>query len=397
MAVSLPSVARDLRLSVVLGLAGAIGLGVARFGYALVLPDMRQSLGWSYADAGFMNTANAAGYLLGAFSAALVVRALGSFRTLMAGAVLCVVALALSGLTADFALLSIARFLGGVGAAFGFVAGGVMAAAIASRHARRGAFLLSLFYIGPGIGIFATGLLVPLLLDHLGAGSWPSAWLAMAGVALAFTLALLLARGESVEARRATQEGRTPLRPMLVLLAAYLVFGAGYIGYTTFMIAWVQTSGGSALLQALFWSTIGVGAILSPWAFSPVIGRHRGGRAFAALAAATAASAALPLLSIATPLLLLSAFVFGGALTSTVASTTAFVRNNYPATQLPGAIGAMTTAFGLGQVLGPVATGHVTDLIGGLAAGLWVSVGLLALCALTALLQRDFGRERVTD
>ncbi|MGE0213569.1 MAG: YbfB/YjiJ family MFS transporter [Parvibaculaceae bacterium] len=387
-----PSIARDLRLSVVLGLAGAIGLGVARFGYALVLPDMRQSLGWSYADAGFMNTANAAGYLIGAFSAALMVRMLGSFRTLMAGAVTCIIALALSGLTADFTLLSIARFLGGVGAAFGFVAGGVMAAAIASRHARRGSFLLSLFYIGPGIGIFTTGLIVPLLLDHLGPGSWESAWLAMAAVALVFTVALLLARGESVEATRATQRGRTPLTPMLALLSAYLVFGAGYIGYTTFMIAWVQTSGGSALLQSFFWSTIGIGAMLSPWVFSPVIARYRGGLAFAALAAATVVSSALPLLSIATPVLLVSAFVFGGALTSVVASTTAFVRNNYPAAQLPGAIGAMTTAFGLGQVLGPVATGHITDLIGGLAAGLWVSVGLLAACSLVALLQRDFGR-----
>lgn len=386
------ALARDLRLSVVLGLAGAIGLGVARFGYALVLPDMRRSLGWSYADAGFMNTANAAGYLLGAFSAALVVRALGSFRTLMAGAVLCVVALALSGLTADFALLSVARFLAGVGAAFGFVAGGVMAAAIASRHARRGAFLLSLFYIGPGIGIFATGLLVPLLLDHLGPGSWELAWLAMAGVTLAFTLALLLARGESVAASRTAQEGRTPLLPMLALLAAYLVFGAGYIGYATFMIAWVQTSGGGALLQAVFWSTLGIGAMLSPWLSSPVITRWRGGLPFAVLAAATVVAAALPLLSIATPLLLLSAFVFGGALTSVVASTTAFVRENYPARQLPGAIGAMTTAFGIGQVMGPVATGHVTDLIGGLGAGLWVSAGLLAICSLVALLQRDFGR-----
>lgn len=386
------SIQRDLRLSVVLGLAGAIGLGVARFGYALVLPDMRQSLGWSYADAGFMNTANAAGYLLGAFSAALLVRSLGSFRTLMAGAVACVVALALSGLTGDFALLSAVRFLAGLGAAFGFVAGGVMAAAIASRHPRQGSFLLSLFYVGPGIGIFTTGLLVPLLLDHLGPGSWESAWLAMATVALAFTVALLPARGESVEAGRATQEGRTPLKPMLALLAAYLVFGAGYIGYTTFMIAWVQTSGGSAPLQALFWSTIGLGAISSPWAFSPVIARYRGGLAFAALSAATTVSSAMPLLSIATPVLLLSAFIFGGTLTSTVASTTAFVRNNYPARQLPGAIGAMTTAFGLGQVLGPVATGHITDLIGGLAAGLWVSASLLAVCSLVALLQRDFGR-----
>jgi hypothetical protein len=47
--------------------AGAhVGLGIGRFAYALVLPDMRDTLGWSYSSAGFMNTVNAGGYLAGA-------------------------------------------------------------------------------------------------------------------------------------------------------------------------------------------------------------------------------------------------------------------------------------------------------------------------------------------
>jgi hypothetical protein len=32
---------------VILSLAAAIGLGICRFAYSLVLPDMRDSLGWS--------------------------------------------------------------------------------------------------------------------------------------------------------------------------------------------------------------------------------------------------------------------------------------------------------------------------------------------------------------
>jgi len=52
-----------------LALAPAIGLGIGRFAYSLVLPDMRDSLQWSYSAAGFMNTVNAAGYLAGALGA----------------------------------------------------------------------------------------------------------------------------------------------------------------------------------------------------------------------------------------------------------------------------------------------------------------------------------------
>src|SRR6516162_3185694 len=39
-----------------LAIAPAIGIGICRFAYALVLPDMRDSLGWSYSVAGVMNT-----------------------------------------------------------------------------------------------------------------------------------------------------------------------------------------------------------------------------------------------------------------------------------------------------------------------------------------------------
>lgn len=52
---------RDVRTVLILALAPAIRLGIARFAYALILPDMRASFGRSYAETGFMNTINAAG------------------------------------------------------------------------------------------------------------------------------------------------------------------------------------------------------------------------------------------------------------------------------------------------------------------------------------------------
>ena len=62
--------AHPARLILILSLAPTVGLGIGRFAYSLVLPDMRDSLQWSYSAAGFMNTINAAGYLAGALVAA---------------------------------------------------------------------------------------------------------------------------------------------------------------------------------------------------------------------------------------------------------------------------------------------------------------------------------------
>ena len=49
-----------------LAMAPAVSNGFARFAYALILPAMRADLGWTYSMAGWINTANAIGYLLGA-------------------------------------------------------------------------------------------------------------------------------------------------------------------------------------------------------------------------------------------------------------------------------------------------------------------------------------------
>src|SRR6478752_4621131 len=118
------------RLILILSLTPTVGLGIGRFAYSLVLPDMRDALGWSYSAAGFMNTVNAAGYLAGALVASKLVDRFGLSAAIRWGTVASLVALAISGLSANFAVLSFARLLIGFSAALAFVAGGALAAMI---------------------------------------------------------------------------------------------------------------------------------------------------------------------------------------------------------------------------------------------------------------------------
>src|SRR4030088_514168 len=91
-----PLYAHPARLILILSLAPVVGLGIGRFAYTLVLPDMRDSLGWSYSAAGFMNTVNAAGYLAGALVAARLIQRFGLSAAVRWSTLACVVALALS-------------------------------------------------------------------------------------------------------------------------------------------------------------------------------------------------------------------------------------------------------------------------------------------------------------
>ena len=193
------------RLILMLALSPTISLGISRFAYSLVLPDMRDTLGWSYSAAGFMNTVNAAGYLAGALLAARLARKFGLFPLVQAGTLACVVSLALCALSGDFVLLGFARMLAGLGAAVSFVAGGALAATLAQSEPERSSLLLSLFYAGPGLGILISGLASPFLLQALGPGSWWAVWLALAAIASALALPLLVTRidrAASLECRR---------------------------------------------------------------------------------------------------------------------------------------------------------------------------------------------------
>src|ERR1700684_3685063 len=124
------SPAHPARLILILSLAPTIGLGIGRFAYSLVLPDMREVLGWSYSVAGFMNTVNAAGYLVGALTAARLIGWLGLSASIRWGTLACVVSLALSAFSGNLAVLSFARLVIGIAAALTFVAGAAQAARI---------------------------------------------------------------------------------------------------------------------------------------------------------------------------------------------------------------------------------------------------------------------------
>jgi MFS family permease len=49
----------------------------------------------------------------------------------------------------------------------------------------------------------------------------------------------------------------------------------------------------------------------------------------------------------------------------------------------------LTTAFSVGQAIGPLAAGLLSDTAGGITLGLWLSVALLAISAVVAPLQGD--------
>lgn len=378
-----------------MSLGAAVSLGITRFSYGLLLPPMRENLGWSYTLAGAMNTANAVGYLLGALVVPRLLAAGQAAAVFVRAGWLAALAMALAGFFTDATALLAQRVVAGALSALVFVAGGLLAARLAARDAERGSLLLGLYYGGTGLGIAASALAVPPLLHAAAATAHPWAW-AWWGLALLCALAAwgmaapARALADAPVASAAPGAGMREVRAadMAWALAGYALFGVGYIGYMTFSIALLREQGLSASGITVYYTLLGVAVVAAPRLWAGLLDRERGGGALARLNAWLALAAVLPLLGGGWPLAMLSGLLFGAVFLSVVASTTAFVRHNLPPASWARGIGAFTVSFALGQIVGPVVVGLISDGAGGLARGLVFSAAALALGALLAWRQR---------
>jgi predicted MFS family arabinose efflux permease len=380
-------------LLVVAGLAigPAVGLGLARFAYALLLPAMRSSLHWSYATAGAINTANALGYLAGAMAAVPLARRTGARRAFAGGIAVAAVTLLGSAGTGDIWLLGLLRVLAGAAGAVSFVTGGGLAAELGSAvSGRLAAWLLGLYFAGAGAGVVLSGLVVPpVLAATTAAAGWRWGWLVMgvlAVLALAGAVPAALACREPAAPPPAQR--RWPARRLAAVMGAYALFGVGYIAYMTFIVAFLTGHGASAGEISVFWVVLGVAAVGGGFAWPPVIARLPGGRGLAVVLLVVAAGAALPLVSAGQPAALASAVLFGVSFLAVVTAATAVARRTLPRHHWTPAIGTLTVAFAVGQCIGPVLAGALSDSATGLRLGLTVSAGTLAAGAVVALAQR---------
>ena len=403
---ALPSTASDaaqrlptLILAAALSLGSAIALGLARFAYALLLPSMKLDLGWSFAQAGAMNTANALGYLLGALAFPRLARRWSAGALFGAGCAATTLLMAGSGLLADTDSLLALRVITGISSAAIFISGGVLAARLASARPHDAGLVLGLYYGGTGWGIVASSVLVPMTTFDVAHG-WQFAWFALAAACAVFA-AVAIGAARKIERVHATASSAAqssanagaPRWPRFSpALAGYGLFGVGYIGYMTFIVALLRNAGMSAFVVTGFYLLLGVATVVSARVWSGLLDRMRGGQALAALNALLAVATLLPALFTQPWVVFVSGVLFGATFLSAVASTTAFVRHNLPVTHWAKGISAFTIVFAFGQIVGPMVIGWVSDGAG-LARGLLYSALLLAAGAVLAACQKPL-RER---
>lgn len=383
-----------------LSLGAAIALGLSRFSYGLLLPPMRADLGWTYLLAGAMNTWNAFGYLLGALATPALLRRIGVWRLLLAGALLSGLLMLTASLLTATAAFAAQRVFAGMASAMLFIAGGVLAARLGTQQGARAGLFIGLYYGGTGFGIVLSALLVPATLAWAqargAAHAWQSAW-AVLGLACLLATAIMARPAKTIgeTAPQSSERQAFVLKDFAFGLAGYFMFGVGYIGYMTFVIALLRQQGMGGAMITVFYTLLGLAVVASSRIWARLLDRYRGGQALAVLNALLGAATMVPALSASAPLAFVSGLVFGGVFLSAVASTTAMVRHNLPPGAWTAGITAFTTVFALGQIIGPAIVGWISDGPSGLEHGLIASAIALFIGAALAARQKSLHKQQV--
>ena len=374
-----------------LALGICVSNGFARFSYGLILPAMQEDLNWTYVEAGWINTANAIGYVVGAVLTFLLVRRVSAallFTLGMIGTSLCLVA---NGLTENFWWLSSWRIWTGVFGAFVFIIGSTLAASLYQDDPRRNAFAIAMTFGGGGLGMVLSGVALPLLFAQSGSSAWPMSWLGLgmaSVVCCGFSIWSAYAlQGNVKTIGAAAPRDRLPSGRMLALLIGYGLFAAGYIVYLTFLIAWMQALNFSSEMSAFVWLLVGLSMMVSPFVWRPVLARYMNGVPFALAVGTTGAGTLVPLIWPTAAGLIASGVMFGLSVFIAPSAVTSFSRKNLPSHLWGAALRLLTIVFALGQTIGPIAAGAVGDHFGDIRFGLLGAGLVLGLGAVIGLAQ----------
>jgi predicted MFS family arabinose efflux permease len=362
-------------------MAAAVGIG--RFIYTPILPPMAEGLALTKGEAGLIASANFLGYLAGALAAASSRGLAGSRAWLLAFLATSAVTTALMAWV-DGTLVAMAwRFIGGVASAYVLV---LSSALVLERLAAAGhGGMSAVHFSGVGSGIALSAVLTwGLAAAHF---DWRAMWLGGGVLSVAALIAvLLLIPSASAAAPAASLANMSPSDPRLKLLTvAYGLFGFGYVITATFIVVIVRASPEAARIEPLFWLAFGLAAIPSV-AFWVAGGRLLG--VMSAFAVACLVEAVGVYASVAWPGvagLFVASILLGGTFMGLTALGLIAARDLAP-TGARRWVGVLTSAFGLGQIVGPLVAGYGYDLTGSFFLPSMLAVVGLCLSASLALI-----------
>jgi predicted MFS family arabinose efflux permease len=378
-----------------------LALGIARFSYTPLLPLMQHQAGLGVAAAGWLAAINYAGYLSGALIATLISDMVLKDRLYRIGMILAIVSTAMMGLTTDFTVWALSRFIAGLSSAAGLLLGSGLILNWLIRHNHRSE--LGLHFAGIGLGIACSAAAVSFMSQWL---DWREQWVALTllGCLLLIpALRWLPSPDRSIVTRTGQKMEDVPPSAlfMRLFMFAYFCAGIGYVVSATFIVAIIDHMPGLAGKGTLVFFIIGVAAAPSCIVWDLIARRVGKLNALISASVLQIIGIMLPVLGGGLMAALAGAILFGGTVMGIVSLVLTMAGHYYP-TRPAKMMGKMTLSYGAAQIIGPAITGWLATRLGSYAAGLYLAggvmfAGTLLLLMLKAVEKRETLMARQPD
>lgn len=334
--------------------ASLVGIGLARFAYTPLLPAIVSAHWFPASTAAYLGAANLGGYLAGALAGGWLARRFDAASVLRAMMLLATIAFVACAFPVSFLWFFVWRFASGLsgGALMVLAAPTILAHVIPSRRG----FASGAIFSGIGLGIAASGTIVPLLLRQ----GLTQTWLGLAAISLALTAVAWNGwpgRAEPAVQHAAPHAGHGPAYPaasMRALYAEYALNAAGLVPHMIFLVDFVARGLGKGLdAGAQYWVLFGLGAIAGPLLTGHLADRAGFGPALRVAYVLQIAAVALPAVVPGPVALIVSSVVVGAFVPGIVPLVLGRVNEllaHHPAAQ-KGAWSAATTSFAVLQAV----------------------------------------------
>jgi predicted MFS family arabinose efflux permease len=342
-------------------LAMAIALGIGRFSYTPILPLMQQKFDFPETIAGYLASANYAGYLIGAILTGLFSMKGRTIPILRISLIIGVATTCLMSFTTSYTPWALLRFLSGVCSAIVFV---LASSIVLSKLREIGRTNWSgFFYMGPGCGIFLTGISIPFFYHSWG---WKGAWIGLAGLSLLLLIVIFLTFKEhpvflhSKKGDEAHESTAPPRKWLPFLIVANGCEGLGYIVTGTFIVSIAQKTPSFHFDPSVIWTVVGITAIPSCLLWSACSKRWGFIKSLILAMFIQAVGVSIPVWSSSSFSLFASAAIFGATFMGITSLGATLLGQMVPKNN-SRIMGYFTAAYAVGQMIGPTLAGVLSE------------------------------------
>ncbi|WP_419773973.1 YbfB/YjiJ family MFS transporter [Halarcobacter sp.] len=329
-----------------------IGLGVARFAFTSLLPPMLESF-LTVSFAGILASVNFAGYLGGSIFSMFIKDINQKVILFRIGLVLCILSTLVLGLSSSETIWFISRIFAGFAAAMAFVVGSAIVMTKLNFENKTKA--MGIHFSGIGFSILVTDLISRYVLSS--SNSWENAWIVLTIFAFFASIYAMYILSFDKEVKTSSVKHKfdkslfTPF--VIIVIVAYFTEGVGFVVQATFLPDIINSLEGLEGYGSLTWTLVGLAGIPSCIIWMTLASKYGSINIIIITLLLQMVGILIPTFTNDVYMNLLSGVLYGGTFIGLVGmfmNLGGKLAGSNPVILM----GAVTTSYGVGQVIAPL-------------------------------------------